>query len=375
MKSVLYIAFDQYPAPKGASTHISAFIKSLSQQYDVTLFCIGLADAGLIVDGVKIINVSLKSGNYLDRACEFRAKIAAHLSVSNYDFIHFRTSWAALPAITYRKSARLIYEINAVESIELKYHYPLLSDSPDTIERLQNQENEAMAAVDVMITPSTVTANYIKSRYSNDKTTVIQNGVYTDIFTPGAMQTNSPPLFLYTGTFAPWQGVDILLKAVSVASRDHHFRLLLVGHQSRKWMPHLYKAVKKLNIGDIVTFKPPVEHLNTADIIRSADACLLPLIPDERNCIQGCSPLKALEYIACGKPVISADLPVAREILSEDDTIFFTPGKYNRLAEKITELTLNPQLRQKLGINARHNALKHDWKYAGEKLLKLYDEE
>ncbi|MEI6519759.1 MAG: glycosyltransferase family 4 protein [bacterium] len=372
MNTVCYIAFDQYPAPKGASTHIGAFMNALSRQYDVTLICLGATDQQILTDGVNIINMRLKSANYLDRACEFRACISDHLFTNNYDYIQFRTGWAGLPAASHRKSAKLIYEVNAVESIELKYHYPLLSESSETIVRLQNQEDEAMKTADIIVTPSSVTARYINLRCPEAKIAVIQNGVYIDIFTAGAMQHNSPPVFLYIGTFAPWQGVDLLLKAASIASHDAHFRLKLAGHQSRKWMPHLYKMVRKLQLDEIVNFLAPVEHDQVPALIQSADACLLPLVPDERNCVQGCSPLKALEYIACGKPVIAADLPVAREILSEDDTLFYTAGKYNRLAERITELCLNPMMRIKMGTNARQNALKYDWKFAGEKLLGVY---
>jgi glycosyltransferase involved in cell wall biosynthesis len=59
--------------------------------------------------------------------------------------------------------------------------------------------------------------------------------------------------------------------------------------------------------------------------------------------------------------------------LTDDDALFFTAGKYNRLAERIVEICLNPQMRNKMGINGRRNALKHDWKYAGEKLLMVYE--
>ena len=70
------------------------------------------------------------------------------------------------------------------------------------------------------------------------------------------------------------------------------------------------------------------------------------------------SPLKLLEYMAAGLPVIVSDLPGVRDILSGDDiAAVVPPGDVDALVGQLQRLAANPDLRRRLGAAARKTFL------------------
>ncbi|KKS24991.1 MAG: Glycosyl transferase group 1 [Candidatus Jorgensenbacteria bacterium GW2011_GWF2_41_8] len=56
------------------------------------------------------------------------------------------------------------------------------------------------------------------------------------------------------------------------------------------------------------------------------------------------SPLKLFEYMASGRPIVASDLLSLREILTEQEAIFFKPDDPLDLALKIKEILVNQSL-------------------------------
>jgi glycosyltransferase involved in cell wall biosynthesis len=72
------------------------------------------------------------------------------------------------------------------------------------------------------------------------------------------------------------------------------------------------------------------------------------------------SPLKLFEYMASGRAILCADLPVLHEIVSDGSTaLLCDPDKSEVWIEALERLRDNPSLREKLGINARSDFLLH----------------
>ena len=62
--------------------------------------------------------------------------------------------------------------------------------------------------------------------------------------------------------------------------------------------------------------------LPEAELARFKQHALLSLAPLKdcsRNVVQGCAPLKILESLAAGTPVIASDLPAVREIMRDGE--------------------------------------------------------
>ena len=63
-------------------------------------------------------------------------------------------------------------------------------------------------------------------------------------------------------------------------------------------------------------------------LLAEADACVAPLALNDRNVTQGCCPIKVLECMAAGRPLVAANLPVVRELAREDqDALLFAPNE------------------------------------------------
>ena len=68
--------------------------------------------------------------------------------------IHFRSIFEGywLANNKERLCDRLIYEVNGLPSIELKYRYPAVADDVELLVKLRNQEEHCLQAADQLIT-------------------------------------------------------------------------------------------------------------------------------------------------------------------------------------------------------------------------------
>jgi glycosyltransferase involved in cell wall biosynthesis len=179
---------------------------------------------------------------------------------------------------------------------------------------------------------------------------------------------------LYIGTLAPWQGVDFLLDALKLVVAQKPLRLQILGVGRREWRKALEKRVRKLGLMEYVEFLSPVPHEQVPAVIHAATICVAPLAPTERNVVQGCCPVKIFEYMACGKPIVAANLPVVREILThEEDALLYKVHKPSRLAACLLRLAEDGELQQRLGENAWRKAQEQfSWQRAQTALRQVY---
>lgn len=83
--------------------------------------------------------------------------------------------------------------------------------------------------------------------------------------------------------------------------------------------------------------------------------------------------IAVLEAMACGKVVILRDIPVFREFYTDgEDCLLCDSNAAFRAA--IDRLAANPDLRERLGENARRTAAEHDLGRVGEELAAIYRE-
>ena len=88
--------------------------------------------------------------------------------------------------------------------------------------------------------------------------------------------------------------------------------------------------------------------------IQNASLSIAPLTECSRNIEQGCAPLKILESMAAGVPVIASDLPSVREIMTDKiHGRLFQADRVGELARIIRVLLQYPSILQKMSQNAR----------------------
>jgi len=81
------------------------------------------------------------------------------------------------------------------------------------------------------------------------------------------------------------------------------------------------------------------------------------------------NPMKMFDYMAAGRAIISADLPVIHEVLNEKNAVFCEPGNVEIWERTLRELLADEPRRQALGTQARRDVARYTWVARAERAL------
>lgn len=358
---ILYLAPDPTPAPKGASVRIELTVRSLlSLGHEVRLLT-PAAPAGRL-EGVEHDAVELPQENYLERMLAFRREAAAWLRGRRAELVQFRGIWEGLPAAAWaaETGARAVFEPHGFPSLELPYHFPALRENEALLERLAADENRLLRAADRVLTHSRTGRRFLLARgVPPARVAVVYNAADPALFAPArASAPDGPPWrIVYAGTLAPWQGLETLLEALRLLRR-RDLELLVVGPRKGPWRARLRALARRLRVQGALRLCGAVAQRDLAPILHGAHLCAAPLPADARNAVQGCCPLKVLEYMAAARPILATGVPPLRELLTHGrDAWLVEPGSASALADGLAWLLAHPDAREALGRAARGQLL------------------
>ena len=393
-ENIVYTSFDRFPNQKGAAIHINAFCRGLLSAFgNVTLITpetspVMSSDQDFpriqqtsLAPGWEHVVVPALGDNLMERVLSFRRHADAWWRTRRATIIHFRSIFEGYPLARTRSSRcdKLVYEVNGLPSIELKYHYPSVADDVELLTKLRAQEQFCLEAADLIVTVSQTNAALLTKRgVDPQKIRVIPNGVDPLIFTyqpPRAWNDRSIKL-LYSGTFSPWQGVDLAIEALALLRRDHPAKLVLVGAAVSRQLKVIVKTCQRFDVTEHVEILPATTQVGLATLHHEADVILAPLRATERNTSQGCCPLKVIEAMASGTPLIASDLPVVRELAEPDhDALLVSPGSAKTIKDGLLRLLEQPTLGSQLSRTARETVERRfTWQRAQAELIAAYRE-
>lgn len=383
MARVLYSAFDVVPSPKGASTHIQHFVRGLTaaghEVLLVTPRAPGLPDEDEFA-GARLLRVGQAgSANFLERALDYGEQVARLCeSEGPFDVAHYRSVWSGLGLLVSREALGhvTVFEANSLPSVELPFHYPDLSGAP-VLEKIRRLERTLLLESDAIVCVCRVTRAFLASRGAPARRIeVIPNGVDPEAFQPTPLPSDAQrvPLLLYVGTLADWQGLSVVVEALPRVLQRRPVHLRIVGRGRSRQRKDLLRRVRRLGLLEHVSFEPGRPHHEVPALIAEADVCVAPLAYNERNVVQGCCPLKVLEYLACGRPLVASNLPVVRELVREEkEALLVPPDAPDALAAALLRVLDDPHLARRLAERgARRVRTQFTWKRAQERLLRLY---
>lgn len=154
----------------------------------------------------------------------------------------------------------------------------------------------------------------------------------------------------FIGSFAWYQGVELLIDAIATDERlGPPMRVVLVGDgPGRK---DVERRTRELGVEDRVDFVGKVPHEVVPQYLAAANAAVLP------DCTDIISPIKVLEYMSMGLPVVLPDYEANREVVEHDVTGFlFEPRDAVALGEQLRRIQQNPELGSQIGEAARTRA-------------------
>ncbi len=380
--SLIYISFDRFPAPKGAATHIAAFADALGAEFgDLELVTLPGREGFPVPEmrGVRHFELPAQGANIITRAMAFRAELGKWWSKRRANIVHVRSIYEGYPLAKRKADVcdYYVYEFNGLPSIELKYHYPEVDEDDELLRKLRWQEQVCLDAADLIITVSEVNAACLQSRgVPSERIRVIPNGVDTELF---HWQKPQPPngellKVLYVGTMTRWQGVHQAIEALQLYRRDLPAELVLAGPCRPHERKALHRTIDRLDMARYVKLLDPVGQRELVDLIHSSDAVLAPLPPNDRNLEQGCCPLKVIEAMAAGTPLIASDMPVVSTLAGNNqEALLVRPGSAKAIKDGLLRLREDPALGQRLSQRARARVEKQfTWSHATTRLLDSY---
>lgn len=188
-----------------------------------------------------------------------------------------------------------------------------------------------------------------------ERMTLLPNCIDPDNLLPADPALVEPDTIGYAGSLIVYEGLDTLLEATArLVQQGKAIQVRIAGEgEARRDLEDL---AQRLGLGRHVQFLGRMEPAKAKEMIAR---CAMVCIP--RRPFQVCeivSPIKLVEALAMGKPVIVPDLPVFRDELGPEPAgWFFRAGDAEDLARVIDGALAQPGRLVELGLRARAYAV------------------
>jgi len=291
-----------------------------------------------IVEGVEIVTISgnrkYKVDSDIKYAIEYGRRVAELAIEKNVGFIQASSNYINGLAcyIASRKSdIPFIYEARGMwhvtrASKEPKFSKTELYAYEDSIERWVLERASANFYITDLLRKSYLSKNQKKSA-------VVHNcidQVESEIDYSGRNLTNDSFNLLYAGSLVFYEGLDLLLEVVA-SLEEFNISLSIYGDG-----PYQAEIMQKLNLLNApnIHYYGKVDKSDMPSIYSCHHASISPRIASSVTSM--IPPLKPLESISYGLPVITSDLPAVREILMGLDSILYAdPSDSESLKKQI----------------------------------------
>lgn len=173
----------------------------------------------------------------------------------------------------------------------------------------------------------------------------------------------------YTGHLYPGRGVNIIL---DIAERLKEINFLIVGGETNE-VDKVRESVLERGLRNVTL----TGFVPNAELPVYQAACDVLLMPYQRrieassggDISRYLSPMKLFEYLACGRAICSSDLPVLREILTDESALLIQPEDIQGWVSALQFLQDNPERRAEFAENAQRMSKKYSWESRAKKIL------
>lgn len=287
---------------------------------------------------------------------------------SPFDLIYERYSLWSYSALELAQATGTpaLLEVNAPLIDEQAQHRGLVHRS-----QAEQIAHRAFHAASGLIAVSTEIKDYLVGWGVGDRVTVIPNGVNHHRFTQARLGVRSHDAFTigFVGSLKPWHGLTHLVNAFEhLHRRVPQARLLIVGDGPERASLEAELTERQLISATRLTGAVSPEQIPA--LLTQMDVAVAPY-PDSTDFYF--SPLKVVEYMAAGLPVVVSDIGQLRHLVVNNVTgLLRPPGDDIALALALEDLWSSPSRRRSLGQAARQHILAHyTWDAVAEKILAI----
>jgi glycosyltransferase involved in cell wall biosynthesis len=165
----------------------------------------------------------------------------------------------------------------------------------------------------------------------------------------------------------PKNGIEYLIRAVPHVLREVPEAVFVIGSDG-PLMGYHESLAENLGIDDHIMFAGRIPRKDLPSYYAASDLFVIPSVVEAFG-------LVTVEAMACGKPVIGANVGGIPEIIVDGVNGFLIePKNPEKIAEKVVVLLENPKLRRKMGQNGRKLAEeKFDIQKRVRKIVSVYE--
>jgi D-inositol-3-phosphate glycosyltransferase len=369
--------------------HVDVFTRSQNEHVPHVLHDLGY--------GNRIVHVRAGSEyplpkkelfNYLPQFVEGIRDFANSKGIS-YDLIHSHYWMSGMVAIELKKYW-------SVPFVHMFHTLGLMKNRvAQTLEEIEGEyriegEREVLKTADKIIAATPAEYAQLLWLYQADANNiiVIPPGVDIGKFYPippdeAKEYIGVPPcgrMLLFVGRIEPLKGLDVLIEAIGIMRKnevlsDNPFCLAIIGGdpeesevQSNIEISRIKALTEQFGLTDLVTFLGRRSQDSLPYYYSAAEAVVVPSQYESFGMV-------ALEAMACGKPVVASQIGGLAYLVQDGITGFTVPvDEPIELADRLTSLLQDPNLRDQMGKQAVQVARDYAWDKIATKLLIIYEE-
>jgi len=370
-----------------AGVHVDVFTRSQDEHVPHILHDLGYGNRVVHVPaGPEVPLPKQELSKYLPAFAGGVQDFASRKDI-HYDLIHSHY-WMSGIAAGYLQDAWQIPIIQMFHTLgQVKNQ---IARSPSEIEGSYRTDGEqkVMQIANRIVAATPSEEEQITSLYHVDaqKITIVPPGVDTGHFYPipadeAKAAIGIPPearMLLFVGRIEPLKGVDTLIRAIAImrekciAALCPYYLSIIGGDPNGdpenidSEMHRLQQLCHELGLDDMVVFLGKRDQTTLPYYYSAAEMLVMPSFYESFGMV-------ALEAMACGTPVVASHTGGLAYLVQDGITGFTVPGgDVAALANRLTQLIDDSDLRQKLGSQAAEYARTYAWENITARIMALY---
>jgi glycogen(starch) synthase len=296
----------------------------------------------------------LPLGAHLDVVCRLRRELGALIASERPDLIHAHSPCLnGLAALGLGKP--LVYEMRSFWE-DAAVSSGVTSEGSWRYRASRRLETAVLRRAQAVTVICEGLQREVRARgVPQERISVIPNAVDPEHFRPPAVDPEfakqrwrlmGRTVIGYVGSFFAWEGLGLLLEALPAILRlRSDAALLLVGGGLEEGS--LRRQAAELGVTSDVVFAGALPHDSIAEAYAAVDLLVFPRL--RMRLTELVTPLKPLEAMAMGKPLVASDVGGHRELIQDGGNgILFPAGNADALARAVCRLIEDPLLAARL---------------------------
>lgn len=380
---ILMIAPQPFFQPRGTPFSVLHRLRALSVLgYEVDLLTYPIGQ-DVPLDGIRIIRSSRVPGIRQVAVGPSLKKLILDLFLfrhavkllksQRYDVLHTHEE-AGFMGIVLAKRFGLLHLYDMHSSLPQQLRNFRYSSNRLLVRLFEKLEALTIASANAVITICPELWTYVHEHYPETHNVLIENvadnsivfDMPTDSESNGGYEFNGHPVVLYTGTFEPYQGIDLLVAAAAtVVRKNPRVRFVLVGGKPEQ-VDHYRGLVQEMGLEEAFHFTGTQPPEAIPAFINKAQVLVSPRISGTNT------PLKIYSYLRSGVPIVATRHTTHTQVLNPEVAVLTEPNP-EAFAEGILTVLEDEALAKKLTERARRLAEeKYSYEVYLEKTKQVY---